>query len=201
MRHLVWKFALALATAAMLLSPAARADIVTSGNFKTGSPTPTLNITSSFTLTVSTTGSASYLDLSQWVTNDGNSTQTSAFPNGQTISYQINGGSAVTASVSILTDDDAAFAAITANDGLLQFSPALAVTAGQTLTFLPASLTFSSGGTNFNQPPADFTGNVFLVSGGAARLSPNVSVPEPASLAVLGIPTALVLLRRQRKQI
>ena len=200
------KSTLSLLAVLGLFAPCAtRAAVTTSGNFQTGTPVPTLAFTNPFTLTITASGNASYLVFDEWVTSDGSQTSATASTN-QTLSYQINGGTTQSIGVSLLYDNlSRTVGAATANDGILSFGGSIAVTAGQTLTFLPSSATFASGGTAFNPPPSAFTGNAFLIDGSGTAYSALGSVgavPEPSTWALLGIGAVGtgVVARRRRQQ-
>ena len=199
---------LAMFAWALLAAPmqSARTAITTSGNFKTGTPTPTLSITTPFTLTISTSGDIVAVAFDQWVTkSDGTRTPAQTSPSGQAVSYQINGGPIQMMAIAELTDNTSnTQGALLPNDGYLYLETQITVTVGQTLTFLPGTTTFASGGANFNPPPAAFTGNAFVADGNGVALSGNTSVntaPEPTTCAIVGLGVAGLLglfLRRRR---
>lgn len=186
---------------ATFVAPASHASITTSGSYQTGTPTPTLNITTRFSLTITTTGNFAFLVLDEWVTSDHTGDFASCFGT-QSLLYQIDGSAAQSIVVRGLTDNlTATVGAITPNDGYLTFGNSVAVTAGQTVTFLLSSLTFSSGGNTFNTPPAVFNGNVFLFSNNEVAVSALTSVvPEPSTWAMLSLGTVgvCVVVLRQR---
>ena len=195
-----------VAIVTVLAAPAARASIVTIGNFETGTPTPTFTIGTPITISITASGSFAYLGLDEWVTNDGNENYDPPSPADQTISYRINGGPVLTLGVDYLIDNfSATYDSATPNDGFLVFSTAVAVTATQTVTILPGSLTFGSAGTIFNAPPAVFNGNVYLANSSFYTLSPLASanqVPEPSTWALLGVGAGVlgVALRERRSR-
>lgn len=176
------------------------AAITTSGNFVSGSPTPTLSITQTFSLTVTTTTSLRYLIFDNWVTSDGaQSSALSTNPPTQFLFYTVNGGSEQQVAVSSLIDNFAGNAnSLTTGDGLLTFNP-LSVTSGQVLTFKAQSFTFTSAAGFNPNIPANFVGNVFATDLNGNSGTTSVAVPEPASalLGLVALP-ALLILRRKR---
>ena len=194
------------ALATLAAASAGRASILTTGNFQTGTPTPTLSLSTPVTLAITASDNVSGLVFDEWVTNDG--TQNTAFtsPRPQTLSYQIDGGAVQTVGVGYLVDNLAGTVGdVTANDGYLVLNGFLFVTAGQTLTFLPGSLTFGSGGAAFNPPPVVFNGNAYVdnMTGNALSGPASVNVaPEPSAWALLGVGVgALGLSLRRRRAV
>lgn len=179
-------------TLAALVAPSLHADILTSGNFQTGTPTPTLNVSAAFTSNVTATGGISSLALDEWVINDGTGNSDAGGNTSlRTWSYQIDNGAIQTFLVSGLIDNSVTVrGALTPNDGELYFNAGIGVSAGQTITFFPTTLTFSAVSPLFNPPPARFVGEVFGINSNGQRLTANAQVPEPSIWAMLGVGAA-----------
>ena len=180
--------ALSVFTAALTQSPAAI--IVEAPSALPGS----FQITNDITFTINATGSAQYFVLDEWVVFDGSANGTPIFPN---LSYAINGGAPVTQAGQFDDNLGFIFGSITANDGVFFINAPVSVVPGNTITAksglyaLGASPDFNPRGTQ------TFKGNMFVADISGNRLSPNVSVPEPTALGLLGL-GALALLRRRR---
>ena len=177
----------------------ARAAILTSGNFKTGTPTPSFTITTPMTFVIASSGNVAFLVLDEWVTSDGGASTAYALDANQQFSYRLDAGPIQTAAVYFLYDNSTGTAGgITANDGFLGFLNPFAVTAGQMLTLLPGSASFGSGGAGFNTLPAVFNGNTFVTDDSGARVG---SIPEPSTFAALiGVGLIGVIRSRRRRR-
>ena len=174
------------------------AAVTTSGNFQTGTPTPTLSITEPFSLTISTTATVRYLIFDNWVTTDNGQNGALATAN-QFLFYTVNGGLVQQVGISQVTDNiNVTVNSVTPGDGLITFD-SLLVFAGQVMTFSSQSFTFGSGTNAFNPAiPTNFTGNVFLNDINGVAASNSVAVPEPAT-ALLGLLTLPCLFFLRRK--
>ena len=179
------KLALPLLTAAALATaalPSARAAVTLAGNFQTGSPRPSLSITTPITITIgSGTTTLRGLAFDEWAPNDGSSDVASPF-NNQTITYQVNGGQQFAVGLSGFYDHaNSTLGGITANDGFLYFSSPLSVSAGQTVTFPVQTLLLSGGGSTFDPNlPNPYNGPVYGFDGNFARASVNTPARSPA---------------------
>jgi len=183
--------------AMLAVSAAASAAIVTSGDFKTGSPTPTLAISADIEILITITGSAGAMVFDEWVSSDAETTVLMVDPQTE-ISYKINHGVTQTVPVHGLVDNyyEATGNVLTDNDGYLFFT-GIPVNAGDVLTILGGqSITFAANPTS-NDLPASFTGNVGILNLADDAISGWVAVPEP-SAALLGAVGVLALLRRRR---
>ncbi len=199
------KHTAALAAAfAIATTAASQGAIVLSGNFNTGTPTPTLTITQDITFNISVGGFPRILVFDEWTTSDGS--QSFVFPTvGQQFAYSLNGAPANN-SFSMpdaglgdnLTSDARA---ITTKDGRLFFNSFLA-NVGDTVVVSAGSYTFGSD-PQFNPllstTDSIFTGETFLTDISGNRLTDNVSlVPESSALALTAL-ASLSLLRRKRR--
>ena len=180
---------LTLTLATLFGLPAARASILTAGNFQGGTPTPTLTISAPITLTINFNSPVMELAFVSWVFNDGNNDAVLPSPSTQNVSYLLDG---VPGALRLhgLVDNvvvNSGSSSIRVNDGVLQLDNALNVRVGQTLTLLPQTFTFDAN-PDFNpHVPAVFNGDVFL-TGWGGRISDVVSagaVPEPATWTLL----------------
>lgn len=180
----------------------ATATITTSGNFQTGTPTPTLTNASQFYIVISVTGSVSFLVFQGWVVNDGTKDTVSTNPASQNFSYlnSFNPGAPVlTAPILSFTDNSAAFfGAISPNDGYLTFATPFPVTAGQYLSIPYQSFTFDST-PNFH-PASAFNRTVFVADASGTQLSDRSTLPEPSTMAFGTIAAFLALARRPRTE-
>ena len=171
----------------------------------TASTAGSININHDITVIVTVAGSASYLALDEWVINDGTTTNAvvGTSTTAQFFQYSLNGSPNKTGASRNDIFDNAPFAAVTANDGLLAFdslSSGNALTVGQTFTLRAGNFgVIAAAGFN-SQATQTFTGNVFLTNSSGVRMSANTpvgAVPEPGT-ALLGALTGLTLLRRRR---
>lgn len=178
-----------------------RAQITLSGDFQTGTPTPTMTLVQDLELTVTTASTfAGWLVFEDWTVSDGTQTAVVTNPAPQSISFSLDGAPDATTNAVFLIDNDAGVTGndVTANDGIFEFT-ALTVSPGQTLTIRSFALTFFSN-PNFNPSlPTTFTGNVFLADLAGNQLSEITQVPEPTTGALVLASLAGLALRRQRK--
>ncbi|MEM1159026.1 MAG: PEP-CTERM sorting domain-containing protein [Verrucomicrobiota bacterium] len=195
---------LILASALLLLAVShSESAVILSGDFQTGSPTPTLAITDDITFNIIANGLATYLVFDEWVASDGSGNAVSFVtigPSGQSINYSLNGGSTTSAQAFQFFDNNATdFGDISENDGWLDFdSSFFALTTGDTLTIAAATYTFNFN-TDFNPAvPSNFTGNVYIADGGGNRLSNIVAVPEPTTGLLVALAGGLLVLSRRR---
>ena len=87
---------------------------------------------------------------------------------------------------------------VTTNDGCILLENYYSVSAGDTLTIKAATYTFD-GLENFNKDTiGTFNGNVFLADPNAIRLSSIETVPEPATLGMVGAVAGAMLFIRRR---
>ncbi|MEM6600362.1 MAG: PEP-CTERM sorting domain-containing protein [Verrucomicrobiota bacterium] len=177
--------------------------VILSGDFQTGSPTPTLDITADITFNIIANGLATYLVFDEWVVSDGSGNAVSFLtigPGVQNISYSLNGGSVTSAQAFQFFDNNASdFGDISENDGWLDFdSSSFALTAGDMLTIAAATYTFNFNA-DFNPAvPSNFTGNAYIADGSGNRLSSNVAVPEPTTGLLVVLAGGLLALRRRQ---
>lgn len=103
-------FACLVGALTLAATPAARAYITTSGglSFNTGTPTPTLTITSPITLKITGTGFATSLIIRGWVTGDGTQNQVTTNPSGQMLSFSLGNYSGGVPGVSLIDNLDSA---------------------------------------------------------------------------------------------
>lgn len=172
------------------------AAIVTSGNFSTGSPAPTISINAPFVLPVTNDTMAAFLVFKNWVPSPDTAETRVAAISG-TLSYRVDDGPVMT--VDILSAGDNAvlqMGDLTGRDGYLRFD--LDVLAGDLLTILPGTITFATDA-GFRTPPADFNGEVFLADAGGLKISEVAAVPEiHAGLVIPGALAMLALFWKRR---
>ena len=120
------------------------------------------------------------------------------------LSYRINNGPTQTVGIASFEGRYGSSAgSLTANDSFFSLVSPFSVTAGQTLTFLAGTSTYTSAGTGFSTPPSPFTGNAFVTDANATALSNLGSVntvPEPSAWTLLGLGATglgLAILRRR----
>ncbi|MDP0498510.1 MAG: PEP-CTERM sorting domain-containing protein [Verrucomicrobiota bacterium JB022] len=167
----------------------------------------TLEFTNDLTFTISTDGTVDYIAFDEWSASY--TTQRLAYSSGS-ISYQINDGPVLSAGAYYLYDSVYSdWNDLSAYDGILAID-SIFVSVGDTLTFFATSIEFDPE-PEFN--PAgigEFTGDVFLASMFASRMSGNISangapeptpvVPEPSTYAALaGLATLGFAFWRRRK--
>jgi hypothetical protein len=183
---------------ALAATATSRAAISVSGNFQTGSPTPTLSIEWDIEFAITKSGQVAMLVFDEWVTSDGN--LNNAHPaSSSSLVYHIV-GQPDDQSVGVLhLADNLTFDSgnVTEHDGVLALydlqvaeGDVLIIRMGQTFTFNP------TGDFNSNLPTS-FTGSVFLADYLGVSMSEIVQIPEPSSL-ILGALGSLALLRRRR---
>lgn len=178
-----------------------QAAIVLSGNFTTGTPTPTLTITEDIEFTMVSSGTSGLLVFDEWTTSDGSSTYLSNEPDLQTFFYSINGDPDTVGYISGLVDNNVtASGDLTANDG--GFYMEFTANAGDKVTIRAGSFTFVGGGAGFNADlnGKTFSGNAFFLGVGGdsnTRITNIVPVPEP-SLTMLCAIGLSAFLRRKR---
>jgi hypothetical protein len=177
----------------------ASASIVVSGDVTDTNGTFTLQITEDITLDIETTGSAYIFVFDEWVTSDGTHDNSFDNPNGASLQVQVNGGSETPYGIDTLCDNlDGVVGDATANDGFFVLYDFVSVSAGDTLTIKAATYTFD-GLENFNEDAiGTFNGNVFLTDSNGIRLSSIETVPEPATLGMVGAVAGAILFIRRR---
>lgn len=188
-----------LALAVSFLALPSQAAIVLSGNFQTGTPTPTLEITEDIEFEITNSSIVAFLIFDQWTISDGVGVAVQDNPT-QSVFYSLNGNPDASDVIGNLTDNFTSTAgAVTPGDGLLRFNSGIAVTSGDTLTIRAGTYTFESNA-DFNPLLNDytFTGDVFLINSSATQISNIVSVPEPSSVGLLAVGMAALLVRRRK---
>lgn len=167
-----------------LPAPAAHALILTSGDFQTGAPVPTLEIALDLTFQITSSGDARFMILDEWIVSDGLQEGT-ATVGIQLLTYSLDGAPDQTVELTNLIDNvDVVLGDVTPNDGALLFD-AIGVTAGDTLVIRSATYTFVDL-PNLNPAiPAVFSGDLFLADADLNALSGPASVPEPAALLLV----------------
>lgn len=183
----------------LALSSLSSGAIIFTGNFQTGTATvdtPTMTITAPLVFTIPSGASVGWLIFDEMMT--GASAPTVVDTPSQSLSYQLDGSSLATIDItSFRTRYGATVAGLTPNDGVLRFSDINVTGTNRTLT-IPAGQTFTfASNANMVQPPASFSGNLFLLDSSGMQISNIVAVPEP-STSLLGTLGALGLLRRRR---
>ena len=177
--------------------------VLTSGNFQTGTPTPTLIITEDISFEIIADGTASFLVFDEWVVSDG-TLHAVSFPTSpivQNIDYTLNGGSQTSAQAFQLYDNHASVLGdITDNDGVIVFNSFMFdLTTGDNLTISVATYTFTFN-PDFNSAiPSAFQGNVFIADDFGNRLTNLTQVPEPAGAAIIGLLSFIIVWCRAGK--
>lgn len=177
--------------------------VLMSGDFQTGSPTPTLTFTNDISFEITASGTATFLVFDEWVVSDGTLHAVSfpTSPSVQNIDYTLNGGSLASAQAFQLYDNNASvFGDITDSDGVIVFSSLLFdVTTGDTLTISAATYTFTFN-PDFNSAiPSVFQGNVFIADDFGNQISSLTPVPEPAGAAMIGLLSFIIVMLRAGK--
>lgn len=189
----------------LLATGTAGAAITLAGNFQTGTPTPSITLSSPITLSITTTGQFAFLVFDDWNPNNNGNQAADFASSGQTLSYRVNGGAVQTVGILYVQDRGYSQLALTVNDGYFDLTTPISVVAGQTLTILPGTSTYSGVSNNFNTPPSPFTGNAFASTDTGGALSSLASVgpvPEPSTAAMLGLgAAALGLALRGRRRL
>ena len=80
-------------------APVARAAILTSGNFKTGTPPPVFTITTPMTFVIAPSGNVALPVLDEWVTSDAGASTAYALDATQQFSYRLDAGPIQTAAL------------------------------------------------------------------------------------------------------
>lgn len=184
----------------LILFASASAAVITSGNFNSGSPAPTLEITSEISFAISVAGDLRGIAFNEWVTSDGAANTATVAPFGQTISYRINGGvSQIFTPVNSVIDNAASPAnGLTANDGYLFLFNTISVFPGDSISFQPGTFTFNATPGFNSAVPALFNGQAFVIDGAGRALSGLVSVPEPSGILLSLAGLSACLARRKR---
>ena len=182
---------------AFLTASTVHGAIVTSGDFRTGSPTATFSITEPITFNITKTDVAVVMVLNDWVSDDG--THSFALFNGGFVFYQINGSQRGEFQMGYIDDNQASeiLGDMDSNDGSI--STLIPVIAGQTVTIFPGTFSISHPDQDFNPPPTVFTGSVFLASYFGERISDIVVVPEPGVSMLAPLSAIALVFRRKLK--
>src|SRR5262245_9813925 len=88
-----WTFTALLVALSYSIGSVCNASVVSSGNFKTGSPTPTLGFDADLIFHITATGNFQAIIFDEWVVKD--SAQTRVF-SAQSLTYSLNGGANAT---------------------------------------------------------------------------------------------------------
>ena len=182
-------FTLTALTAAVTPTPAAVIVVaptaVSPGSFQ---------ITDDVLFTINVGGNAQAFVMDEWVVSDGNQSESTIAPD---LAVSINGGAPVTRS-GFLSDNVTGFVgALTPNDGYLFANTGFSLSPGNTLLLKAGLYSLAATGSFNPQTTQTFTGNMFVADFHGIRMSPNVQVPEPTALGLLGL-GSLALLRRRR---
>lgn len=191
------KFLSSLAVIAALASPMSAA-ILVSNNALTNGETATLTITEDiiFTVTSAPSDEAVLFVMKDWTPTVGRLMQSQL---GNQLQYTLNGGTVTLGDSSSFVDhwgsDDLGL--ITTNSGYLYFFIPVPLSVGDTITLKAGVFTFMSD-SNLNpdilQP---FDGVVHIVDRFGSQIGPSVTIPEPSSV-LLGLVGSAILLRRRR---
>jgi hypothetical protein len=185
--HRAFRFAPVLAVAAAAaLNTSVHSAVIVSGDVDVTGGTGSLEITHDIEFTITSSGNLFFVVFDDWVgTSDGGLTALGDSP-AALLSYRIDGGSIQTRALGNLYDNNLNAGSIDPRDGFFVLESGLSLVAGQTLTILAQTHTYS-GNSTFNPAAKQvFTGDVFLASSSASVMSSPVSlssVPEPSEWA------------------
>jgi hypothetical protein len=158
-----------------------------------------IEITEDITFTISATGNFWILVFDEWVTSDGNLTQSSQTP--VILAYSLNGIDFTMSDIQFVDNFSFSVSDISANDGYLATATdPVAVTIGDTFVIKAGSWAMAADPQLNPGIIGTFNGSAFLANDSGDRISNVVRVPEPSSTLLLALGACGLAARRRRSK-